>query len=363
MISNQYYLDPSVFEKEKNFILSSTWLLVGHQSELENKNDFLTINYLGKKIFIQNFGDEIKAFDNVCVHRFATIHLETHGNRLPVCSYHLWTYDKNGKPVGIHNKKKFDEDSINGLALQEYEVALCGAFVFIKPGKANNQTLPEYLGEMYGNIEMISQHFGGKLSDYSIPHQCNWKLLVENVLECYHCKSVHENSFAKMGFGYLPPAEAASFNAHSYCNFPAKEGIANFKIIEKTLRNRTLKFEGYKHFYVFPNTFIASVQGYGFYMACLVPESPETSVIRVKNFNPRFNIPVTDNFSNILDFINENQKTIVDTLLYEDKAVTENIQQNLAACSSMSPVFGDDEFRIKEFYNYYTSKIVIKNDD
>ncbi len=357
MISNKYYLDPAIFELEKNYILSSSWLLVGHQGELAKKNDFLTISYLGKKIFIQNFGDSIRAFDNICLHRFYTIHTETHGNRLPVCGYHLWTYDKDGIPAGIHNKKKFSEESVSQLQLAEYEVALCGAFVFIKTDKANPQSLQEYLGLLYEPVQVISQHFGNKIADYPLPHQCNWKLLVENVLECYHCKSVHENSFAKMGFGYLPPAEAVAYQAHSYCNFPAKEGVGNFKIIEKTLRHRTLKFEGYKHFYIFPNAFITSVQGYGFYLGFLTPESPETSVLRVKNFSPAFEVPLTDSFNNMLDFINTSQNSTLDTVLNEDKAITEAIQKNLAACSSKSPIFGEEEFRINDFYSFYTNKI------
>ena len=357
MISNKHYLDETVFEAEKNYMLNNSWILAAHSNELQKKNDFVTINYLGKKIFIQNFGDTIKAFDNICLHRFYTIHAETHGNRLPICNYHLWSYDKNGLPAGIQNRKNFAEQSLAGLALQQYEIALCGKFVFVKLNQAFNTPLPQYLGALYQPLQEISQHFGDKIADYYLKHECNWKLIAENVLECYHCKSVHENSFAKMGFGFLPPTEEVYAGAHSYCNFPNKEGVFNFKVIDKTLKSRTLQFDGYKHFYIFPNAFITSVKGYGFYLGFLFPESSTITDLRVRNFTPGFQEPLSEGFKNILEFMNDGQNSSLATVLKEDKSITETIQKNLTVYENKSPLFGDEERRINQFYDFYNQAI------
>lgn len=36
----------------------------------------------------------------------------------------------------------------------------------------------------------------------TLAHSANWKFLVENLLECYHCPSVHEKSLGDIGLGY-----------------------------------------------------------------------------------------------------------------------------------------------------------------
>ena len=52
---------------------------------------------------------------------------------------------------------------------------------------------------MYQKLDWFSYFLGNNTIDYNIVHKGNWKLLLENVLECYHYASVHETSFAKMG--------------------------------------------------------------------------------------------------------------------------------------------------------------------
>jgi phenylpropionate dioxygenase-like ring-hydroxylating dioxygenase large terminal subunit len=44
--------------------------------------------------------------------------------------------------------------------------------------------------------------------------------MLENVLECYHCSSVHKNSFAKLGYGYVKPKKFDFFQGHSWYEFP-----------------------------------------------------------------------------------------------------------------------------------------------
>lgn len=355
-MSNLEYIDEAVYLKEKKIFFDESWILVAHKNELLSNNDFVTFEYFETKIFIQNFNNTIKAFQNVCLHRFNTIHEEPFGNRVSSCLYHNWTYGKKGNVVGLMCRNSFEKDNINELKLKEYQIDCCGDLIFLKLNDQLETTLENYLGTVFGPLEEISKHYGAKTIDYTIEHKVNWKLLVENVLECYHCTSVHENSFAKMGFGSTPPEEFGFYEGHSWCEFPKGEGVKQNKIIEKSLASRTFKTQGYLHFYIYPNAFISSVEGKGFYFGFMLPESPSKTNLRVRYFSSKFEKELSDSEQNIVDFVNNSTNGSLDLVLNEDKKIVENIQSNLTSFKDRSPIFGDEEFRILKFYEYFDNK-------
>ena len=131
-LSNKYYINDNDFKSESQIIKNDCWILVGHHSEFINNNDFITFNYYGEKIFIQNYKGKIKAFQNICLHRFNLIHDLEFGNRISSCLYHCWTYNQEGKIAGMSCKESFDKNAIKNLKLKEYEIQNCGDFIFIK---------------------------------------------------------------------------------------------------------------------------------------------------------------------------------------------------------------------------------------
>lgn len=354
--SNKFYLDQKLFDFEKDIFQKEAWLLIAHKTELSNSNDFIAFDYFGEKIFIQNFNGKIKSFQNICLHRFNKIHEENFGNRVSSCLYHNWVYNKDGKVAGLPCRNSFDKAEIKDLQLKEYEVSLCGNFVFIKLNEMNSSSLEDYLGGIYQKLESFSLHFGNKTIDYNKEHKGNWKLLVENVLECYHCTSVHENSFAKMGYGFSKPEKFDFFGGHGWCEFPKLEDIKENKLINKILSTRTFKGEGYMHFYIYPNAFISSVEGKGFYFGFLLPQTPSKTILRVRYFSPLLEENLSESENNIFDFINNSSHDSLDLVLNEDKKIIENIQSNLESVSTQSPIFGDEEFRINNFYKYFLQK-------
>jgi phenylpropionate dioxygenase-like ring-hydroxylating dioxygenase large terminal subunit len=360
-LNNKYYTQEKYFHLENRVIKNDCWILVGHTSELINNNDFISFEYYGEKIFIQNYKGEIKAFQNICLHRFNEIHSKAFGNRVSSCLYHCWTFDKEGKVAGMSCKSSFDENLINNIKLKEFEVQNCGDFIFIKLNSNNSITLYEYLGDIFDKLNNFSKHFGAKTIDYNLEHKANWKLLLENVLECYHCASVHNNSFAKMGYGFKKPELFSFYEGHSWCIFPQKDGIKENKKIHDILNSRTLKIEGYLHFYIYPNAFISSVEGKGFYLGFLMPHSPSTTNLRVRYFSPKLEYVLSDSNQNIFDFIKQSSHESLGVVLNEDKNIIERIQSNLSLVENQIPLFGNEEFRINKFYEYF-NEIIKKNE-
>ena len=73
-----------------------------------------------------------------------------------------------------------------------------GPFVFVNPA-ADAVPLPEHLGELprmlaEGGIDIDGLEFSFRAE--SDPYDANWKVIVENYLECYHCSVAHP-SFSK----------------------------------------------------------------------------------------------------------------------------------------------------------------------
>jgi phenylpropionate dioxygenase-like ring-hydroxylating dioxygenase large terminal subunit len=356
------YIDKDIFEFEKE-LFGEYWILAAHKNELKENNDFVTIKYFDKSIFIQNYNGVLKCYENICLHRFNNIHSEDCGNRSSTCLYHHWLYNENGRVSGIKCVDSFENsDKIKQMKLREFELACCGDFVFVNLSK-NTTSLRSFLGEFYDEIDKFSNNFSFKITDYFKPHSANWKILIENVLECYHCSSVHQNTFAKMGYGFSTPKTINLYDGHSYCEFPKSVNVKQNKVLENVLKNRSFKTEGYLHYFIFPNTFISTVEGKGFYFGTLNPLKLDQTDLRVRYFSSKFEDVQSDNDLNLINIFNESSIKSLDLILDEDKYILENIQKNIHRRPELEPIFGKEEYRIIEFYKFYFQHLNYLNNE
>ncbi len=190
-LEQAFYRSPDVFERDMARLLSRRWLLVDHESRIPKKGDYFLFNIGHESIIIVRAADgSINALFNVCRHRGSRICLEQQGNKKRLtCPYHAWTYDLNGElrppplmPVG------FDRTQHN---LHKCHVAVYHGLIFVCLAEG---TPPDF-AEQYAPFDEMMDFHG--LTDAKIalkrdyPNRCNWKLVVENFLECYHCAPAH----------------------------------------------------------------------------------------------------------------------------------------------------------------------------
>ncbi len=189
-------------------------------------------------------------------------------------------------------------------------------------------------------------------------HVANWKLLVENVLECYHCSTVHKNTLVPIGMGFLDPQNHFSENMHDTIDYPL---LNTDKQVE---RNKKLSFldkrkfihNSFRHFFIFPNLFISSTDGILFYIGRLDPLS-----VNQTNLLVSFHKPVFDDLAHrenvLIDlFYNEGFDSFFNVIL-EDKKVLENIQSNLISVPKETQIFGNQENRVSSFHKSLQSII------
>lgn len=354
LIPKRHYHSDAVFADEMGKLFQNGFQFVAMAHELACDRDFVTVDHFGAAVVVQNFKGELKAFQNICSHRFNKIQTEERGHRPLMCSYHGWNYDSTGFPAGIPKREQYRTGDDASLCLSAYTVETCGSFVFVRMG--NGSSLPEQLGAFYGELEELSAHIGQEIYFGTMPHAANWKLLVENVLECYHCGVVHQNTFIELGIGRLALEDVTMAEGHSSCHFPRvpdrREALRQRYLSH--LKDRGQQHNSLYHIYIFPNLFISSPEGLSYYVGQLLPISPTETRLRIRLFEPAVELSPRHRERQAP----MNEATIATTLavLEEDRQILENTQSVIALADKPGRI-GREEIRIEAFHDRYNARM------
>lgn len=199
----RYYVDEDILAREKEQLFFKSWQYVCHVSELESPGAYVTTDILGQNVFVLRDTDgTIKAFYNVCPHRGHKL-LEGRGNRrIIVCPYHQWSYTLDGNLR--HNRATSTSESPDSsrICLHSVRVDRVLDFIFVNldPDAAPiTEFWPGLEAQVLACMPGVTSY---RLSDqvsalHPVDLQANWKIHVDNFLECYHCRTGHE-SFSDM---------------------------------------------------------------------------------------------------------------------------------------------------------------------
>jgi phenylpropionate dioxygenase-like ring-hydroxylating dioxygenase large terminal subunit len=186
-----FYLDGDVFEADLEKIIVPAWHLIDHVSRIPNAGDYFLFELAGESIIVVRGKDhEIRAFYNVCRHRGSRICREDQGNvRMLRCPYHAWSYDLDGSLKAARlMEDDFDADD---YGLHPCHIEVCEGLIFccLAQGDA-----PDFDDQMKPLLPFLELHDLGNAKiahRASYPTEANWKLVMENFYECYHCMPAH----------------------------------------------------------------------------------------------------------------------------------------------------------------------------
>ena len=194
-----YYTDENIFALERQRIFEQMWFCVARAADLAGPGAFRTVQVGGENIIVsRNRRGELRAFFNVCRHRGAALCVEEQGqvSRAFQCSYHAWTYDLDGKLIAAPNLTKMpDVDRVEyGLATIAVREWLGYVWVCLAEDPPPFTDVTQAVVDRLGDMESLEHYDIGSLSVgrrivYDV--QANWKLLIENFMECYHCATIH----------------------------------------------------------------------------------------------------------------------------------------------------------------------------
>ncbi|MFC9936086.1 SRPBCC family protein [Glutamicibacter sp. NPDC127525] len=182
------YTDPSVFDVEMQAIFGTHWLFAASIAEIPEPGDYVTVDY-GPHSLIVLRTDEggVNVLHNVCRHRGARVLTEASGSTGNlVCGYHSWTYSPEGDLIhaSAPGEGKFDKSC---FALKRAHGRVHAGLVFVSLA----QDPPADFDEVAGIFEpYLAPHDIARAKvayQQDIIEEGNWKLVMENNRECYHC--------------------------------------------------------------------------------------------------------------------------------------------------------------------------------
>jgi len=189
----RHYWDPGIYQREMGAIFHRTWQMAGHLSRLREPGDYFTFTVGDQNLFaVRGKDGEVRAFYNVCSHRAHELLKGEGRSRVITCPYHAWSFHADGKLRTARGSEKvagFDKDE---FCLKQVRTETFCGFLF-----ANLDPDAPTLASLTGNLENeirsycpdIDKLVRARRLHYEL--KANWKNVVDNFLECYHCPPAH----------------------------------------------------------------------------------------------------------------------------------------------------------------------------
>jgi Rieske 2Fe-2S family protein len=198
-LHRDYYFSPELFEREKERIFCRQWFCAGREEQVSGPGDYLILEVAAESIIVLRTREgRLRAHYNVCRHRGSRLVREgctgsfSGGIR---CPYHSWTYTLDGELRTAPFLAEEDGVSKTDLALFPVGIERWGGFFFLHL-TPDESTLPgQDLSTQLGPVpERLARYPLAELQ--SVRHlnytvAANWKVILENYNECYHCGPVH----------------------------------------------------------------------------------------------------------------------------------------------------------------------------
>jgi len=186
-----FYCDERLFEIDMQEIFSKEWLIAGMTCEIPAKGNFISVQ-IGKNpvIIIRGAEGKIHAFHNVCRHRGSRLCVTDKGKVAKlVCPYHQWTYELDGRLLFAGTEMGADFE-MKKYGLKPVHVKTSGGYIFISLAQ-NPPEIDEFLQTLAHYMEPYDMENTKVAVESRLIEQANWKLVMENNRECYHCNGSH----------------------------------------------------------------------------------------------------------------------------------------------------------------------------
>ena len=208
------YLSAAWFTTEMAKVFGRIWLYACHSSELAAPGAFVTraIGPDERVVLLRTPGGPVRAFHNVCRHRGSPLCNAPYGQveRL-ICPYHQWTYGLDGRLLGAPRLRDGAGLHYAELGLHPVVVAEWRGHVFLHLQDGDPGELIQELEARCGGLSAFSPEETRVAHAVTYRVRANWKVLLENFWECYHCAPVHRALSRTLDVAALDGAE---FGAH-----------------------------------------------------------------------------------------------------------------------------------------------------
>ena len=268
-INKECYRGSKFLKIEREQIFYKSWQFLCHEERLRKLGSYVARDVQGQSVFaVRDSDGELRAFYNVCKHRGHELLAGDGNTKVITCPYHAWVYNLDGtlhrarRSELIENFNKSDI-CLTAVGLEEFCHLI---FVNLDP---NATPLSEQTGDLRNEVMGYAPDLGELKFAHRLTYRirANWKTIVDNFLECYHCPVAHKD------FVTLVEMDTYKVTIHGiYSSHMAKAGCSE---------NKAYAIEGasvtdHAVWYLWPNITLMRYPGRGNFMVWrFIPVGPE----------------------------------------------------------------------------------------
>jgi phenylpropionate dioxygenase-like ring-hydroxylating dioxygenase large terminal subunit len=215
------YADPAIFERDLDLMLLRHWFCAGHLSSLAGPGDYFLVDMGRESAIVCRAPDgTIHALLNVCRHRGSRVCVSRSGTALGggfTCPYHAWSYGLDGRLRAAREMPasfRREDYGLKSLPVRVIEGLIFMSFAQQPPALDDaTRALADAAGT-HGWAQARVAH------RESFEIRANWKLAIENYMECYHCQPSHPD-FSRRHVYARPAAQAADIERAAHARSEA----------------------------------------------------------------------------------------------------------------------------------------------
>jgi phenylpropionate dioxygenase-like ring-hydroxylating dioxygenase large terminal subunit len=314
-----WYSDPDVLRREHQTIFRRSWQYAGYAGLVDEPGDWFTC-FAGAipVVVTRDQSGAVNAFVNVCRHRGHVVAQGSGHRETLQCPYHAWTYELDGRLRTAPRSEREPDFDADAFSLLPVQIDSWGPLLFVNPDP-DAGPLADALGDLSEHVassglDLDRLHFRER-REWEIA--ANWKVAVENYLECYHCPTAHPG-FSKV-IDVDPDAYLLRSGGLLFSQFgtPRPRALAGDG---KAPYNPTGEIKEAQYHLLWPNTTINVEAGPGNLSADITrPDGPRRSIGLTDSF---FYDDVSDEAAReLMDFATQ--------VGIEDSTLVESVQEGL----------------------------------
>ena len=205
-LAPRFYSSTEIFRLETERLFHDQWFCVGRAEQIPEKGDCLHVAVAGESVLVLRGRDAaLRGFYNVCRHRGSQL-IRTptlpdvaapdavHSSQVSgavVCPYHAWSYNLDGT-LRAAPFVRFDENCPKDrFSLVPVNLDTWGGFIFLNLAAQTPPPLLEQLAEPARQLVRYPLQDLRRGAQLVYDVRANWKVIMENYNECYHCGPVH----------------------------------------------------------------------------------------------------------------------------------------------------------------------------
>jgi Rieske 2Fe-2S family protein len=225
------YTSQDIHELELRRIFYSKWLVACHISQLSKPGDVITVEIGDKSILVVRMDDgKLGAYYNVCRHRGTRLLNQSKNVTSIQCPYHAWTYKLDGSLIGCPDMDQYFSFKKEDHHLFRVKFELRGGFVWVNLDP-DSQPLSSQLGDLaerFRKYRLEEMRWIGTIGVYEV--DSNWKIIMENTNECYHCPTVHPETL-RAYYRHLVPIDGSKISGN-YSLLQWKDYVSSNRDVE-----------------------------------------------------------------------------------------------------------------------------------